>query len=301
MTSAILWIEAILPALIQNRLMEAPIRISVVTNAMNQGRYLAAAMNSVLSQDWQDVEYLLVDPGSSDDTAEIIRRFMHQYPGRILHIADPDSGPADGLNKAFAKATGDLFGYLNADDFYLPGCFREAASAAEIHPQAAAIYADGYTADAEGRIIRRIVSTRFSPGRFVYGGSLVLQQSTFYRAQAFRAVGGFNANNRTSWDAELLLDMSLRKMPLLHVRGYWSVFRIHPESITGSQHLAGESRKTHARYFQTVMGRPRTSLDRLASLAVRAYSMLTEPRAAMARILNRTGPPDIGIPRMSHQ
>ena len=163
-----------------------------------------------------------------------------------------------------------------------------------------AIYADGYTADAEGRIIRRIVSTRFSPGRFVYGGSLVLQQSTFYRAQAFRAVGGFNANNRTSWDAELLLDMSLRKM-LLHVRGYWSVFRIHPESITGSQHLAGESRKTHARYFQTVMGRPRTSLDRLASLAVRAYSMLTEPRATMARILNRTGPPDIGIPRMSHQ
>lgn len=281
--------------------MEAPIRVSIVTNALNQGRYLAAAMSSVLSQEWPDLEYLVVDPGSQDDTPQIIREFMRKYPGRIHHITDSDHGPADGLNKAFSKATGDLFGYLNADDLYLPGCFYAAVSAAEMHPEAAAIYADGYKANAEGRMIRRVVSTNFSPGMFVYGGSLVLQQSTFYRAKAFREVGGFNVDNRTSWDAELLLDMALQNMPLVHVPGYWSVFRIHAESITGSQRLAEESRKTHARYFQTVMGRPRSPLDRLASFAVRAYSMLTEPRATTARILDRIGSPNRSISQMSHQ
>ncbi len=281
--------------------MEASIRVSIVTNALNQGRYLAAAMNSVLSQEWPDLEYLVVDPGSKDDTPQIIREFMRKYPDRIRHITDPDHGPADGLNKAFSNATGDLFGYLNADDLYLPGCFSAAVGAAEMHPEAAAIYADGYKANAEGRLIRRVVSTSFSPKKFVYGGSLVLQQSTFYRAKPFREVGGFNVDNRTSWDAELLLDMALRKLPLVHVPGYWSVFRIHPESITGSQRLAEESRKTHARYFQTVMERSRSPFDRLASFAVRAYSMLTEPRATTARILDRIGSPNRSISKMSSQ
>jgi hypothetical protein len=116
-----------------------------------------------------------------------------------------------------------------------------------------------------------------------------LQQSTFYRAEAFRAVGGFNPENRTSWDAELLMEMSLRSMQLLHVPGYWSVFRIHPDSITGSQRLAEQSRATHARYFHTVMGRHRTALDQLLAKAVLGWTLITEPRGLISRILNRIG------------
>ena len=264
-----------------------PIKISIVTNAFNQGKYLAAAMSSVLSQDWPEVEYLVVDPGSTDQTPEIIRSFQLKYPDRIVHLTERDKGPADGLNKAFARATGDLFGYLNADDFYLPGCFRAAVHAAEKFPGAAAIYADGYKANGEGDIVSRVVSTKFSAKRFVYGGALVLQQSTFYRADAFRAVGGFNTQNRTSWDAELLLDMSLRLMKLVHMSGYWSVFRIHADSITGSQRLAEESRRTHARYFETVVGRERKPLDKALAKVVLGYTLLTEPRGLAARIGDR--------------
>lgn len=231
------------------------------------------------------MEYLVVDPGSTDNTPQVIQAFQEQYPGRIIHLTEPDKGPADGLNKAFARATGDLLGYLNADDLYLPGCFRAAVRAAEQHPNAAAIYADGYKADAEGKVTCRVISTRFGPKRFVYGGALVLQQSTFYRSRAFRALGGFNLQNRTSWDAELLLDMALRQMMMVHIPGYWSVFRIHAESITGSQRLAEESRRTHARYFKTVMGREKTTLDKLATTCMRAYSLLTEPRGTAMRIL----------------
>jgi len=252
-------------------------------------------MQSVLTQDWDDFEYLVVDPGSTDETPEVIDRFRALYPGRITLIREPDSGPADGLNKAFARATGDLFGYLNADDLYLPGCFRAVASAASQSSRAAAIYGDGYKANADGRIVRRVVSTDFSPRRFLYGGTLVLQQSTFYRAEAFRAVGGFNAENRISWDIEILLDMALRRMPLAHVPGYWSVFRIHPASITGSQRLAEEGRKTRARYFESIMGRPKQWFDKVAEEFVFSYSMLLEPRCTAARIWDRIQPPNFDI------
>lgn len=248
-------------------------------------------MQSVLSQDWPEVEYLVVDPGSTDNTQETIRGFRQKYPGRIVHITERDNGPADGLNKAFAMATGELFGYLNADDYYLKGCFAAAVQAAQYYPNAAAIYGDGYKADEEGRALKRVISTAFSARKFVYGGSLVLQQSTFYRADAFRAVGGFNIANATSWDAELLLEMSLRNMQLVHVPGLWSVFRIHAESITGSQRLADESRRTHARYFRMVTGREKRTLDRLASKAVLGYTLLTEPRGLVARISDRIWTP----------
>jgi glycosyltransferase involved in cell wall biosynthesis len=256
-------------------------------------------MSSVLSQDWPDVEYLVVDPGSSDQTPEIIRTFQQRYPGRIIHITQRDGGPADGLNKAFARATGDLLGYLNADDFYLRGCFRSAVRVAEKFPDAAAIYADGYKANEDGKIVSRVISTGFAAKRFVYGGALVLQQSTFYRAEAFRAVGGFNIQNRTSWDAELLLDMALRSMQLVHVPGYWSVFRIHAESITGSQRLAEESRSTHARYFKTVMGREKKPLDRLLTKFVLGYTLLTEPRGLAVRVHDRIWKTAVNLPSIS--
>jgi glycosyltransferase involved in cell wall biosynthesis len=244
-------------------------------------------MQSVLSQNWPEIEYFVVNPGSTDNTQEIIRGFQQKCPGRIVHIVERDNGPADGLNKAFAMATGDLFGYLNADDYYLHGCFDAAVQAAQRFPKAAAVYADGYKIDEAGRRHKRVISTAFSAKKFVYGGSLVLQQSTFYRADAFRAVGGFNIANTTSWDAELLLEMSLKNMQLVHVPDFWSVFRIHSESITGSQRLAEESRRTHARYFRMVTGREKKALDRLASKAVLGYTLLTEPRGLVARISDR--------------
>lgn len=257
-------------------------------------------MASVLSQEYEDLEYLVVDPGSADDTQTIIRDFQNRFPGKIVVIAEPDDGPADGLNKAFARATGDLFGYLNADDLYLPGCFQKAIAAAHRHPKAGAIYADGYKADASGQITRHVISTQFSPRRFVYGGSLALQQSTFYRREAFRAVGGFNLQNHTSWDAELLLEMAMAGIPLVHEAGYWSVFRIHDQSITGSQRLAEESRKTHARYFQRVMGRKRRRADQWFATGVKMVSHLLEPRSTLLRILDRIRAPHVDITPYLH-
>ena len=179
-------------------------KISVVTNAFNQGQYLAAAAESVLSQTGPEVEYWVVDPGSSDGTDIVLNRLEDRYRGRFTVISGQDSGPADGLNRAFAKADGDWLIYLNADDVLLPLAFAAASVEIANHPDAGAIIGNGYIVAEDGRYIRRAISTPFSARRFVKGAAFALQQSTFYRADAFHAVGGFNVQNSTSWDAGVI-------------------------------------------------------------------------------------------------
>lgn len=271
-------------------------KISVVTNAFNQGKYLAAAAESVLSQAGPEIEYLVVEPGSTDDTRDVLERMRAVYPGRFVVIDEPDDGPADGLNRGFARATGDWFVYLNADDAFLNGAFRGVVSALEKNSSAGAVIGSGYIVDDEGRYLRRAISTKFDARRFVQGTAFALQQSTFYRADAFRAVGGFNLANRTSWDAELLVDIDRAGYPLVTVPGFWSLFRMQPESITVSQRLAHLSEETHARYFREEMGRERTKTDLLLRRFRQIADRAAHPARTLARLRDAIFPPNRQFP-----
>ena len=267
-------------------------KISVVTNAFNQGQYLAAAAESVLSQEGPEVEYFIMEPGSSDNTAQVLDLLQQRYPGRITVIREPDSGPADGLNRGFARAAGDWFIYLNADDVFLPGAFTQAAAAIARNPDAGAIAGNGYIVDEHGRYIRRAISTPFTARRFVQGTAFALQQSTFYRAEAFRQIGGFNLANTTSWDAELLVDLDRGGWPIANAGGYWSLFRMQPNSITVSQRYAGESERTHARYFRDEMRRERGPRDAIVRKLRQNLYRLAHPGMTFARLRDRIAPRD---------
>lgn len=234
-------------------------KISIVTISLNQAKFLERAMLSVLNQAGVSVEYIVVDAGSMDGSRDIIERYRDRLAGAIF---EPDDGPADGLNKGFARATGDLFGCINADDFYLPGGLAKAAAAMERRPDAAAIVGNGLVVDAEGRIVKRALSTRFTAIGHVRGQCFSLQQATFYRAEAFRAVGGFNRTNTTCWDSEILLDMALAGRQVQRFDDYVGAFTIHPDSITGSGRLYGEYKRDRARMFNKATGRPETGFDR---------------------------------------
>ena len=261
--------------------------ISVVTNAYNQGRFLAAAAQSVLEQDGCEVEYLIVDPGSSDTTPQIIEALRARYPARFSVISEADNGPADGLNKAFAQARGNWFIYLNADDVFLTGAFAEAARIMARHPDAGAVIGNGYIVGENGEYLRRAISTRFTARRFVRGVAFALQQSTFYRAAPFREVGGFNLANTTSWDAELLIALDRAGHRLVNADGYWSLFRMQPDSITVSQRYAAESARTHQRYFKEIMGRDRTPIDNAVKPLRQWTDRLLHPRQTAMRIADQ--------------
>ncbi|GAA4642538.1 hypothetical protein GCM10023115_06300 [Pontixanthobacter gangjinensis] len=265
-------------------------KISVVTNAFNQGEYLAAAAESILSQTGVEVEYLIVNPGSTDTTDLVLEQLAKIHSGRFTVLSEQDDGPADGLNKGFAKASGDWLIYLNADDVFLPDAFAQAAFEMEKYPDAGAIIGNGYITDASGNFIRRAISTQFSARKFVMGTAFALQQSTFYNAAAFRAVGGFNLANSTSWDAELLVDLDRAGYPLINAAGFWSIFRMQPNSITVSQRFADESLRTHDRYFREQIGHKITPRDRHLRKLRQVAQRFIHPYMTIARISDQLMP-----------
>jgi hypothetical protein len=145
------------------------------------------------------------------------------------------------------------------------------------------VYANGFMVDADGKPLRHFQSTRFTPLRFAYRASNIMQQATFFRRTAFEAVGGFNVANQVSWDAELILDMSLAGKKLRRFPGYWALFRTHGESIGGSHRLDREHAIQHERMFMKVMHRRRRKADLLLRYLLRIFKWASEPRNTLIR------------------
>jgi glycosyltransferase involved in cell wall biosynthesis len=125
-------------------------RISVITPSYNQGAFLEATIRSVLGQGYPDLEYIIVDGASTDNSVEIIRK----YEDRLAWwVSEPDHGQAEAINKGFAHATGEIIGWLNSDDIYLPRAFEQAVTGFHKVPAAGIVFGDVLAIDAEGRSI----------------------------------------------------------------------------------------------------------------------------------------------------
>lgn len=186
-------------------------------------------MDSVINQDYDDYEYIVVDPGSDDGSREIIE----SYGAKVIKVFEKDNGPADGLNKGFSKAQGEIFGFVNSDDLLLPETLKKVKSYFEKKSKADVIHGDGYEIDAKSYIRKKIYSTKFSPLLYAYDAVNIVQQATFFRREAFERAGGFNVSNKSCWDAELFLKMALTGSTFIKVHDFLGAFRLYPESISG--------------------------------------------------------------------
>jgi glycosyltransferase involved in cell wall biosynthesis len=267
-------------------------RVSIVTISFNQGKYLERAIRSVLDQDFRDIEYIVVDPGSTDGSRDIIERYRRQISKVIL---EPDKGPADGLNKGFAAASGEILGYINADDAYLPGAISKMAAAFQDNPQADVIFGHSYIIDNLGRVVRRARSVPFDLRLYAYGAVVIMQQSTFFRRQAFEHAGGFNESNRTSWDGELLVDLARSGSRFQMVDDFWSLFAIYPGSITASVKHNQQYQRDHARIFRTITGVDYDREHKAKFWFARIEKWLRNPLVPIHRIIDKS----FGAPRLS--
>jgi glycosyltransferase involved in cell wall biosynthesis len=257
-------------------------KVSIVTISYNQVEFLERCIRSVLEQNYGNIEYIVVDAGSLDGSRELIDRYRERIDRVIF---EPDDGPADGLNKGFAVATGEIFAYLNADDLLHPQAVSHFAELFDKWPDADVISGHAYKIDEHDRILSKTYSHRFDPVAYVYGACILVQQSTFFRASTFQGVGGFNAHNRVSWDGELWFDMALHGARFRRTAGFWSSFRIHPESITVSGRLRQKEEGVEHRLAEKIgigdaqrHSRPRRRLYRLKS---RLSDPLTTVRRAL--------------------
>jgi len=259
------------------------VKFSIVTISYNQARYLERAIRSVISQEGVALEYIVVDPGSSDGSRELIAKYRDRIDVAVL---EADAGPADGLNRGFAWATGDVFGFVNADDELMPGALARIADAFQRMPRADVVSGCGYFVDELGRRLRRIVPTPVSPWLYAHGGVTVFQQGTFFKAEWFRKVGGFCTTNHTCWDAELFLDMALAGARFTTIGSDVAYFRLHQASITGSGRLDERYGRDLDRLFEKATGRGRLPRDKVFGATARLVKWLANP-GYLSRRLSR--------------
>lgn len=242
--------------------------LSIVTISFNQARFLEECLASVVSQKTPEVEYIVVDPGSTDGSRELIARHAAAIDHAIL---EPDQGPADGLNRGFARATGSIFGYVNADDRLAAGSLKFVREWFTAHPHEDVLCGAIRIIDEHGRVSPRgRTADRFDLVRYASGICTVGQQGTFFRRRIFERAGGFNGANRINWDGELLVDMALNGARFATVGKVLGDFRVYPGTISGS----AESRARQAR-----------ETARIAAKIARRVPLHRPGERALARLL----------------
>jgi glycosyltransferase involved in cell wall biosynthesis len=177
-------------------------RISIVTPTLNQAATLRETIESVLTQDHPDLEYWVFDAGSSDGTQAILREYEHD--SRFHWCSEPDQGQSDAVNKGLARATGDIFNWLNSDDYLVPGALKKVARAFQASPQPDIV--SGLTGEFRhpGPEVYNYIrlQVRSSPEETITVG-VFCQPSTFWRTDIFRALGGLETSLHFTMDWHL--------------------------------------------------------------------------------------------------
>jgi glycosyltransferase involved in cell wall biosynthesis len=176
--------------------MEKPL-ISIITPSLNQGKFIEETIKSVLSQDYPQLEYLVMDGGSADNTVDILKK----YEDRIQWNSGPDRGQADAVNKGFSMARGDILGWINSDDTYLPGAVSTVVEHFLQNPEIIMVYGDAYFIDGDGNVTGKYPSEHFRLKRLAEV-CFLSQPAVFIRTEVFRKIGLLDINLQTCMDYE---------------------------------------------------------------------------------------------------
>lgn len=207
----------------------------MITITFNSQRFLAETIESVLSQDFIDFEYIFIDGGSTDETLEIIENFANR-DSRIRWVSEPDKGISDAMNKGVKMATGDIVSHLHSDDTYLPGALGQVANA--FARQANASWLTGCLRNVNERgelLYDTQLKEDYSLTRLLRR-NLIGHPATFIRRELFSEVGEFDTALRYAMDYDLWLRIALH-YPVLPLPSLLATFRVHAESLSSRELL----------------------------------------------------------------
>lgn len=204
-------------------------KISIVTPSFNQGKFIEEAIRSVLLQGYPNLEYIIIDGGSTDSSVEIIRKYEDVL---AYWISAKDCGQSHAINKGFAKASGEIFGWLNSDDYLLPGALRIIAEAYSKAPNAG-----GWFGSCERRTLDGALISMCHPNRLDLKGladkrsNWIMQPACFFSAQAWSACEALDTSLSYAMDFDLWLKIA-KRFKIEKIDAVLATARIHPESKT---------------------------------------------------------------------
>ena len=181
-------------------------RISVITATYNSGRTIGDTLESVLRQTYSDVELIVVDGASRDDTMDVVRRYEPRFGGRLRWTSEPDRGIYDAMNKGIARATGDVVGILNSDDFYTSDTVLQRVAETMENSDVDAVYGDiHYVRDTDLHKCVRYYSSRPFRRGLMRLGFMPAHPSFYCRREVYERCGTFDTTYRVAADFENLL------------------------------------------------------------------------------------------------
>ena len=237
-------------------------RITVVTPSFNQAQFLERTLNSVLSQGYADLEYLVLDGGSTDGSAAILERYADQL---AFWRSAPDRGQAAALREGFARATGEVLCWINSDDTLERGALERVGRLFAERPEVDLVYGGLRSIDAHDRRLFTQWAALDLP-TLVYESAFTSQPASFWRRAVYEKAGGVDESYRFAMDYDLLIRMLLAGARPLKIRPVLASYRIHP--ATKSSNL----QKVSAEEVARTIARHGLARGSSASLTLRKYA-----------------------------
>lgn len=207
-------------------------KISIVVPSFNQGRFIGATLQSIIDQRYPNLELIVVDGGSTDNTLSVIK----QYETHLAWwVSEPDSGQTAAINKGFMHSTGEIMAWINSDDLVAPGALYLVANYFVSHPEVQAIYGNRVVIDEDGLEIGRWILPWHS-SRVLQWSDFVPQETLYWRRKAWNLVGGrLDESFRFAMDWDFLLRLSAHQINIHHLPIFLGLFRIHKYQKTSMQ------------------------------------------------------------------
>ncbi|KQV46926.1 hypothetical protein ASC95_25760 [Pelomonas sp. Root1217] len=221
--------------------------ISIITCSFNQNRFLPTTIASVLAQTGADVEYLVIDGGSTDGSVATIERHAERL---AYWVSEPDAGQSEALNKGLHRATGEIVGWLCSDDVLLPGALSRVVQIFKENPGVDAMYGNAVLIDTTGTIVRPKREINFHPWLLVGDHNYIPQPAMFWRRRVHERIGYLREDLHLTMDLELWLRFGEQGCRVLHVDEYFAGMRCHSQQkvLIHPAELAAENEGLRATY-----------------------------------------------------
>jgi len=251
-------------------------KITVITPSYNQVEFIEESIRSVVEQDYSQIEYLIMDGGSTDGSVNIIREYAQKYPGIIKWSSGKDKGQVDALNRGLKLATGDIISYLNSDDYYLPGAFKMVNEYFSRYSNK--LWLVGNCRVSDPKLSWTFLLKHIWPiGKFPWAlhvYNTVNQPAVFLRRGLVKKVGLFNPAYHYAFDYDYWLRCLKFGLPGRHFKDL-AVFRVHSGS-KGNRGYEAQFKEDLAVAHNYSSGKLILNLHSLATkfLTLKGYHML---------------------------
>ncbi|MCK4348108.1 MAG: glycosyltransferase [Thermoplasmatales archaeon] len=204
-------------------------KISIITPSLNQGQFIERTILSILNQDYPNIEYIVMDGGSTDNTVEILKK----YADRLIWKSEPDKGQSDAINKGFRMATGEILAWLNSDDTYKAGAIKTMAGYLIEHPEADMVYSDGEIVDVNDKVIGVFKSGSVNLRGWLYcGGINIFQPGVFFKNSVIEKIGLLDESLHYNMDTDYWIRMAQTGLSMRHIEKPLARLRWHKAAKT---------------------------------------------------------------------